>query len=308
MVWEVLVINLAKTIQCKFAVPYFDVFDSELPEFSVPVAVRGSFDFNIEDYRGFIKKHRLDNFSMSDLQTQLRDSTSEYVKDVIANVPDSYSIRVIQIERLIREIKTDILSLLSLKFYDDYGITLKDINIAAIDIDKESEGYKELKTVTKDLTAASLINRNKAQNVAERREIKGNQSIGMIEKILDVKENQFARHKQIEREYSDVIEDNRAGKIGAIGGKLIRDISKLTRSRSKDATPPPIPTSLYNVAVNGQATGPYDVFTLSQMAIKNEITGNSLVWKKGMKDWTKASLVDELKDIFEEMPPIPNEQ
>ena len=86
---EVYFINLANTIQLKFAVQYFDVYDSELQEFGVPVAVRGSIDFNIQDYKGFIKIHRLDNFSMSELQTQIRDTVSENVKKIVANAPDT---------------------------------------------------------------------------------------------------------------------------------------------------------------------------------------------------------------------------
>lgn len=312
---EVYFINLANTIQIKFAVPYFDVFDSQLEEYSVPVAVRGSFDFNIEDYVDFVKKHRLDNFSLADLQAQIRDSVSEYVKSVVANAPDTFGIRVIHLEKKVTEIKVAVLSALSIKLKDDYGITLKDINLAAIDIDKDSKGYKELQAVTKDLTSESMKKRNKAKVVAEAREIKGNQTLGMLEKaatkFVDIKESQFARHKQAQAEYADVLEDERAGKIGAIGGKLFRGVSGLVHGGKKDDgdnTPPPIPTAVtFSVAVNGKATGPYDLETLARMAESKQLTANSLVWKKGMKEWAKAGTVEELADLFMEMPPIPEE-
>ena len=48
---EVYFINLAKIIQAKIAVPYFDVFDPRFPDFSVPVAVRGTLNFKISNYR-----------------------------------------------------------------------------------------------------------------------------------------------------------------------------------------------------------------------------------------------------------------
>ena len=312
---EVYFINLANTVQMKFAVPYFDVFDSELQEFSIPIAVRGSFDFNISDYKEFIKKHRLDNFSVSDLQTQIRDCVSENVKNIVANAPDTYEIPVVHIEKKVSYIKSDIVDLLTEKLYCDYGITLKDINLAAIDIDKKSDGYKELKSVTKDLTLDTLKKRNKARNVAERREIKGNQTIGMFEKaaqkFVDIKETQFVRHKQAEKAYSDVIENQNAGKIGAASGKFMRDLGNLVHGNGKKAqriTPPPIPTvSTYNVAVNGKATGPYNIEELEKMVKAGQITKNSLVWKSGMVEWVKAGFVDELKVLFEEMPPIPQE-
>ena len=309
---EVYFVNLANTIQLKFAVPYFDVFDSELTEFSVPVAVRGSIDFNICDYKEFIKKHRLDNFSISDLQAQVRDTVSENVKGIVANAPDTYEMPVIHLEKKVIEIKQEISQLLVKKLFQDYGVTLSDVNIEAIDIDKDSEGYKELKSVTKELTTATLKKRNKAKNIAESREIKSSQTIGMFEKaankFVDIKESQFARHKKTEAEYADVIEDKRAGKIGAIGGKLIRDVGNAFSGskKSSEDVPPPIPNVVaYNVAVDGKSTGPFELKELEKMVADNTFSADSLVWKKGMVEWQKAGSVDELKVLFEEMPPIP---
>lgn len=311
---EVYFINLANTIQLKFAVQYFDVFDSELREFSVPVAVRGSIDFNIRDYKEFIKIHRLDNFCMAELQAQIRDTVSENVKNIVANAPDTYSIPVIQLEKKISEIKSSILSLLADKLYIDYGVTIKDVNIEAIDIDKNSEGYKELKSVTKDLTAATLKSRNKARNTAESREIKGNQTLGMFEKaatkFVDIKESQFVHHKKAQTEYADAVENERAGRIGTAGTKIIGSVGKMlsakTKNNSADMTPPPIPVVCYNVAVNGQPTGPFDLDTLANMANSGQLCPSSLVWKKGMAQWEKAETVEELKSLFEDaMPPIP---
>lgn len=309
---EIYFINLANTIQMKFAVPYFDVFDSELSEFSVPIAVRGSFDFNISDYKAFIKKHRLDHFSVSDLQAQVRDAVSENVKAIIANAPETYGIPVIHIEKKVADIKSAIIELLTKKLYNDYGIVLKDINLAAIDIDKESDSYKELKSVTKDLTSATLKNRNKAKNVAERREIKGSQAIEMLEKtaqkFVNVKETQFVRHKQAQAEYADVIEDQRAGKLGAISGKFMRDLGNLVHGKDKKAhrtSPPQVPDiSVYNVVVDGKSTGPYTIEELEIQAKSGNLTGNSLVWKSGMPEWSKAGEIEELRVLFEKTPPI----
>lgn len=313
---EIYFINLANTIQLKFAVPYFDVFDSELPEFSVPIAVRGSFDFNISDYKDFIKKHRLDNFSLSDLQMQVRDAVSENIKTIVANAPDTYGIPVVHIERKVSSIKADVIELLTKKLYDDYGIILKDINFEAIDIDKDSDGYKELKSVTKDLTSATLKSRNKAKNVAERREIKGTQTIDMLEKaaqkLVNTKETQFVRHKQAQAEYANVIEDQRAGKLGAIGGKFMRDLGNLVHSKEKKThrtSSPQIPViSTYNVAVDGKPTGPYTIDELQVMVKSSKLTKNSLVWKSGMQEWEKAGEIEELHFLFDEIPPIPDMQ
>ena len=86
---------------------------------------------------------------------------------------------------------------------------------------------------------------------------------------------------------------------------MMQGINQPTMS---SVTPPPIPTVTYNVAVNGQATGPFDINILKQMAIAGQFTSEHLVWKSGMSQWQKAGTVEELKEVFENvMPPIPSD-
>ncbi len=66
---EVYYINLQGSNQVRFAVPYFDVADPRLPDYPVPVAVRGTMTFALEDYKNFIKLNRLIDFSLDALQT-----------------------------------------------------------------------------------------------------------------------------------------------------------------------------------------------------------------------------------------------
>ena len=71
---EIYFINLAGVNQLRFAVPYFDVFDPRLPDHGVPMAVRGTITFNITDYKGFIKLHRLVNFDHEQFRQQIKDA------------------------------------------------------------------------------------------------------------------------------------------------------------------------------------------------------------------------------------------
>ena len=90
-----------------------------------------------------------------------------------------------------------------------------------------------------------------------------------------------------------------------IAGAMGNAMAGMNQPIQPGAVPPPIPTVAYYVAVNGQTTGPYDMNVLSQMAVSNQITAESLVWKSGMSEWVKAGTVEELKSIFSVMPPIP---
>ena len=314
---EVYFINLAETIQMKFAVPYFDVFDPELHEFSVPVAIRGSIDFNINDYKTFIKKHRLDNFSLEDLQTQIKDSVIENVKNEVGNAPEKFGIPVIQIERKISDIKNEVLNLLQNKFYNDYGIHLKDINFAGLEINKDSDEYKELLSVTKDLTKET----RKAKAKVSIKDMFADQKLGVFGKaasmFMNIKEDAYARRKQTQREFDKEYETELAGRVGAAGAKVISAFEKknsATSTNNGPIIPPPIPTTSYYVALFGQTAGPYNMSTLKQMVANGNLKADSLVWTEGMENWVEANTVTALKKLFESedqstlppLPPVPN--
>ena len=99
----------------------------------------------------------------------------------------------------------------------------------------------------------------------------------------------------------------------ALGGAVGTNIAKTMNSMMENANPPaqnsivppPVPTVMYHVADKGQETGPFDMSTLSQMAITGKLNAESLVWKAGMAQWEKAGTIDELKEIFRNVPPVP---
>ena len=93
-----------------------------------------------------------------------------------------------------------------------------------------------------------------------------------------------------------------------IAGTMNNMMSGMGQVAQPGAVPPPIPVIAYHVAVNGQATGPYDLSILAQMAASGQLTADSLVWKSGMAQWAKAGTVEELKGLFSTMPPIQSEE
>lgn len=106
---------------------------------------------------------------------------------------------------------------------------------------------------------------------------------------------------------------------GAIGQNLVGTMNGMMSglngsAYNNNASVPPVPPvmpSSYNVAVNGQSTGPFDLQYLSQMIKTGSLTQDSLVWKPGMQNWEKAGSVQELHAIFgsspdnQVPPPIP---
>ena len=343
---EVYFINLANIVQTKFAVPFFDVFDPRFLDYSVPVAVRGTINFKIDDYSKFARLNKLSNFSMEDFKNQIKDTVIRIVKGVVANAPQENSIPVVQLERKIDEINSIAESKIKTRFEENYAVSVTSIDISAIDIDKSSAGYRQLSEVTKDLSTAKL----KAQNEAEISDIKDNQKLGIFEKagriFTDIKEDAYARHKQTQtanfaayqteaQEHVGVAGAEGLGKMGAngsgnmgsginpasmmagmaVGGAIGQNIAGNINNmmggmnqQNVQQTPPPINGLMYNVAVNGQPTGPFDLASLSKMIMAGELLEESLVWTKGMSEWKKAADVENIKELFNKIPPIPNDE
>lgn len=331
---EVYFINLARIIQVKFGVPFFDVYDPRFLDFGVPVAVRGTVSFGITDYKEFIKLHRLNNFSLDDFQRQIRDAVIRYVKDTVANAPAANNIPLVQIETKTAQINDVIEYDISERLKENFGVTVSGVDIGVIEIDKSSEGYRQLMAVTKDVTTARI--KAETKDYTERLRIQR-------------EEGQYAMHKQtqsanigafqVEKQAEvGVAGANALGQMGANGagsidlggsgagfnpaammagmavggavgqnmaGIMNNAMSGINQPVQSSVTPPPIPIATYHIAVNGQATGPYDINTLNHMVTTGQFSAGSLVWKPGMSEWVKAETVDELKPMFAVMPPIP---
>lgn len=332
---EIYFINLAQIIQTKFAVPFFDVYDPRFLDFGVPVAVRGTVSFKISDYREFIKLHKLNSFNLEDFQQQIRDAVSRYVKDTVTNAPATHNIPVIQLESKTSQINDAVEYDISERLKENFGVTVSGVDIGTIEIDKQSDGYRQLMAVTKDITTAKI--QAETTDYVERLRIQR-------------EEGQYAQHKQtqtsnigafqIEKQTEVGIAgaealghmgENGAGSVdlggsgagfnpasmmagmavgGAVGQNIAGTMNNMMQGINQPAmgnvASPPIPTVTYNVAVNGQATGPFDINILKQMAIAGQFKPNSLVWKPGMETWLRADAVEDLKGLFNDvMPPIP---
>ncbi|MBE6716175.1 MAG: DUF4339 domain-containing protein [Ruminococcaceae bacterium] len=324
---EVYFINLAQIVQVKFGVPYFDIYDPRFMDFGVPVAVRGTISFKIADYREFIKLHRLSTFTLADFQLQIRDAVIRYVKDVVANAPATNNIPVVQIETKTGQINDVVEMDIGERLQEKFGVLVSGVDISAIEIDKSSDGYRHLMSVTKDVTTAQV--QAQTEDYIERLRIQR-------------EEGQYAQHKQTQSANIGAFQVEKQAEVGvagadalgqmgangaggvnlggdgtgfnpaammagiALGGAVGQNIAGTMNgmmSGVNQQTPPPIPTVLFHVAVNGAATGPFDMNTLTQMINAGTLTKDTLVWKSGMTNWEPAGNVSEFTALLGTTPP-----
>ena len=332
---EIYFINLQSNNQIKFSIPYFDVSDPRLPDFPVPVAVRGSLTFALEDYKKFIKLNRLVNFDLTAFRSQIQEAMTRKIKSVITNVPTDLSMPAIQMERKIDQI-SDVLGDRLKERLEEFGVKLKYIDVSDIEIDKESVGYMELKNLTGGLTAQTLQAQT-SLNIKNMQDVQA-MDVENSAELLRIQREEAQRIQKLQTEsnflgthalnqQASVLQSaasglsqmgnmgssggmNPAGMMvgmtlgGALGGQMAGMLGSVAQQAQQPMSPPP-PTTQYMISNNGNQLGPYTIPQMEQMVQNGTLTKDTYVWKSGMNQWELAGNVSELASIFTQTPPPP---
>ena len=338
---EVYFINLQGNNQLRFAVPYFDVFDPRLPDHGVPMAVRGTITFNITDYRAFIKLNRLINFDHDQFLRQIKAALQKYVKGIVMNVPQEMGIPVVQMERQILNINNKVEDYLKPRIETDFGVNLKALDISAMEIDKESPYYEELRQLTAGNTAKTM----NAQTDVNIQNLRDTQALNMenMSETMRIQREEMQRAQRLQTEtnflgahsldqQTEVLKtgaqslgqmgdmDMGAGSGGMnpagmmtgmmMGGAMGQQMAGMMQNMGQQMqggmnTPPPIPNVQYHISINGQQAGPFNMQQMQQMAQTGQLTKDTYVWKQGMAQWELAGNVRELSCFFVSVCPPP---
>ena len=221
---EVYFINLAQTVQMPFGIPYFDLFDQRYPDFGVPTAVRGTISFRIADYHGFIDKHRLENFSIEDLQKQVRSAIAREVKPIVMGMPSKQGISVLQIESTTDAVSSACERTLPEKLEQLSGIETTAFDVSTIEINRSSESYHQLKALTQDVTTATV----QAETAAKVKAIHDQQRIQM-ENLEDSlrrqrEESQYTTHKQTQSANFAAYQVEAQTSVGVAGAEALGEM------------------------------------------------------------------------------------
>lgn len=184
---EVYFMNTQGNNQVRFAVPYFDVTDPRNMDLPVPVAVRGTITFNLTDCQSFIKLNRLTNFDLEQFNKQIKDAVVKYTKAVVTNIPTQNGIPLVKLETQILQVNDIIQQYIASRFVNDFGVNLKTLDISAIEVDKDTQAYRTLKSITQDISVrqtqqqADIAHRtNEAQAQVNIQNLKDTQRINAV--------------------------------------------------------------------------------------------------------------------------------
>lgn len=283
---EIYFINLAQIIQNKFAVPFFDVYDPRFADFGVPVSVRGNLNFKITDYKNFIKLHRLIDFNVDDFQNQIKDAVSRYVKNTVVTLPVKENIPLVQIESKITDINESLENDLKLRLKENFGVDVISVDVSTIEIDKTSEGYKELMQVTKNITSQTIQAETEAKlkNIADKQRIE----IENYEENLRInrEEGQYAVHKQTQTENMAAFQVEKQAEVGIAGAEALGHMGE---------------NGAGNVNLGGSSNGFNPAAMMASMAVGNVVGQNIAGSMNGIMNTSQNNVNATKVDPYEEI-------
>ena len=335
---EIYFINLALVNQAKFAVPFFDIYDPRFIDFSVPVAVRGTMTYNIVDYKSFIKLHRLETFDVDTFKNQIKDTIIRHIKGYVSAMPTKENISVIQLEKQVSRVNQEMDNVIKSELENSYGITVSRFDISDIEINKESEGYLQLKSVTQDVTTATI----KAQTDAKLKNIHAEQKDYEEQLRIKREEGQYAQHLQSQSQNIGAFQTEKQAEVGvagaealgkmgangatnvdlgnsnaggngmnmagivagmAMGGAIGQNLAGMFNDMKQgmnniNITPPQISQTIYFMDLGNGKHAQYDINGIKNCIINGTLTKDTLMWKQGLEKWIKASEMPEVNNLF----------
>ena len=144
-----------KLMRISFGVPYFDLADGRFTEFTVPVSVRGIIAFRVKNHKQFHRQYSKDYKGYESFQKEVRQALIHYVKSCLAEIT-AQGVPVMHIESKIGEICEIVKLNIKEKIKKEFNLIVSSVDITAIELDKTSKEYEDLKAVTVDATTAII--------------------------------------------------------------------------------------------------------------------------------------------------------
>ncbi len=318
---EVYFINVANATQIKFGIPYFNVVDPRFTDFEVPVAVRGTLTFKIEDYKGFVRFHQLAEFSLESLKRKINDTICRDLKKILTNEIKEEKIAIIGIESMISIFSEKAEASLKDVLLSVFGITVKRLDISAIDVDKDSESYIELKKVTKDVTSrqieANILNyeeqlriqreegqyaqhmQTRQQNIgAYQTEVKGQVGVAGAEALGKMGENNAGNVDIGGASGFNPMTMMAGMALGSAIGKNVSGAFDQSINSGTNDVPPALPKIVYYYSKDNKPNGPYELNQMIDFINSGVIKRDTLVWKQGTPAWVAAEALEELSSLL----------
>ena len=284
---DVWFVNQVELLDCKWGT--LSPLQIEDPKYEVIVPVRayGQYGFKISKPRIFLKRlvGNMSSFETNRVADYFRGVILSKLTTIIYNKLKEDDVSVLNINSNADELSQYAKEHIS-DVFQQYGIELSLFNIISISVNESDPSFVRLKAAKDAAAEIKIIGREDYQM---------SRSFDVLEKAAE-NENGIA---------------GAAVGFGAgvgIGGVIGTMTAKTISTNPQDVCEaPPIPIFEYYLAISGKRQGPFGHDVIGQKVANGEITGNTLIWKKGLRQWVKLGEMEDFQHLFDDNcpPPIP---
>lgn len=242
----------------------------------VPIRAFGQFGFKIFNPRTFLERlsGNMSSFSIKDTVEYFRGMMLSKMTSIIYNKMKESGISVLNINSYIDEISSFAKCVIA-EVFEEYGIDIELFNIISFSVSDSDVSFQRLKE-TKDAAARIKIMGNDDYRLAR--------SFDVLEKAAENESGMAGAAVGL---------GAGVGIGGAVGSLVAQNINSA----------PPLQTVGYYLGIGGAKQGPFSLSQVESKILTNEISENTLVWKRGLPQWVPIRDLDDFSGILP--PPLP---
>lgn len=284
---DVWFVNQTELLDCKWGTQ--TPLQIEDPKYDVIVPVRafGQYGFKITEPRVFLERlvGNMSSFATSKVVEYFRGVILSKLTAIIYDKLKADDISVLNINAKIEDLSDYAKEKISEVFLQ-YGMEIQLFSMISISVQESDPSFQRLKEAKDAAARIKIIGRD---------DYRLTRSFDVLEKAAE-NENGMAG--------AAVGLGAGVGIGGVVGAMTAQAIS--TNRQTEDEIPP-IPTTNYYLAIDGKRQGAFSHDVIAQKITNGEITEDTLIWKKGLKQWVKLCEIEDFQHLFDENcpPPIP---
>lgn len=284
---DVWFVNQTELLDCKWGTQ--TPLQIEDPKYDVIVPVRafGQYGFKIVEPRVFLERMvgNMSSFSTTKVVEYFRGVILSRLTAIIYDKLTADDVSVLNINAKIEDLSDYAKEKISEVFLQ-YGMEIQLFSMISISIQENDSSFQRLKEAKDAAARIKIIGRD---------DYRLTRSFDVLEKAAE-NENGMA---------GAAVGLGAGVGIGGVVGAMTAQAIGINMQTENEI--PPIPTTDYYLAIDGKRHGAFSHDVIAQKITNGEITENTLIWKKGLKQWVKLSEMEDFQHLFDENcpPPIP---
>ncbi|MBL6667902.1 MAG: SPFH domain-containing protein [Crocinitomicaceae bacterium] len=292
---EVWFVNMMSFLDNKWGTPAPILLEDPKYKVIVPVRAFGQFGLSIEDPRKFLELlvGNMTGFSIDKVMDYFEGVVISSITSGIGKKIVLDGLSILEIQAVVSDVSLFCHKLIQEEF-EKYGIKIENFFIMSINVPEDDPSVLKLKEA-KDLAAKV--------NITGKDIYQMDRSFDVMDKAA---ENEGTMGGTMGAGMGMGMGFGMGNVMGNMTGNMNTGNQNKADSSGNTSPPPPPPTNAqYFVLLENKQNGPHHLNAIQDMINKNMINRQTLVWKEGMSEWGNIMDQNDLKEMFDKIPPPP---